>query len=1664
MARENNQLQPCPLIQMDLDKTNRVIDWRRGEYRRALNMHFKRDGEMMLVTMDGMVEIPWNRPAGTNEPVGEWQDANLDSAFICFKNSNGNHSIVEIKKNLTVEVIFQSSALEFNLDMGGGALIYEKSIVAAGPGHEIKMLDYLRKIDAAKFVKLTVFLPTSPDVVDQRTFAGTVLLNGVVQATSAGFYTATPGEVFSFTEMVRLFAAGFQADFPTQFTATGCGSWVELEALAVGDWTINLTYTDIIDAVVQPSAPVLWERLNTYMTPMNRWQVNLAKFSPMLAPEVRLINNPRKVARNLDGNCYQFAHRYRFRDGSYSAEGLFTEVVPVSAQVCGLVATPNSIEYDFSNDIPINNPQALAEIASVDIFVRIGTGLWKLARTLEKWEFVYNRTWMFHNDVLLQPFQDAVGPFPVQPQTYVPLRANSIAVATEPNDQATTRLVAAGVHEGFPSPCVPVDIAVSYSSADPNPSSWCTLELRIRVGDLSQDGNYASMQPVGKYGTDIVFGGLSPNDFVETAEARQTLPSGGFIVYVAGTSDYGISEQVILLPAMSCGTVVPTIVPGSRNALDLTVNGTNWASKCQREYRAGARVIIEEGGDIYQRVRIPIQSGRKSVIRFASHRCSASGTGDAYDLSSTSLEWQSTSTNVLGIGYLGQSGTTQGVYECEVDIPAGYTGVWNAGWSMVMSCASVPQTVNIPFKAINTYFIDDNGDDYGPTNDIRTTGTKAEKQISYVGSFDGLGQVIGGVWPAGNQIATIASTYPLAAEIVQGRSATDHNGYSFFSVGVNNLGGINYRMAWLSVTGDPLNPSGIVPAWMNLGVLGATFLTTVNGGNQNKWEGDLNTTNPLTGPATGDLNFTNRIAEYIVPNLGPPGCRDWIRTWLEGTVEDGVGNPLPGMSVVVQRGHNSVTAANGSFSIPFYGDCFVGDVVGANFNNRETDGIYLASTTACTVSFTGGGYSGPYLIDNYEAGMAYSDGVPFPVPLIIGTIVNASAAVSTFPRGWTGRVGLKLYDAHGRQTPVQPIGKEVEIAWKTQDLSTIDPVAYAPGTVLVGKPTLTFSINGPVPTPEFGSFVSYQFCVTRSTRYSRRLDWIIPSASYATEFIQGTGVGTGFNWTAYGSGSAKILVLFMDDSFLRFREINQQTALTDADREFIEISGPGWSYQRHDRAIIATNSSGATRFYDVEITGYRDGGLTIDAASIPEEIIGGEQITLYRPSLEVPEADGIIFYELPLAAYRINDPFGLPSWSTASGPLEGGDHWALPTQIPIRPGNDPLAVPPDVPWTSVTLTRYSQSASDLFPSLVPSTGRAWASIPDAATDYRRSMFRWSQPWYNGSGLAAVTANGIPTFYDIDFKEGGSDLGAIISARFIEDRLIFFGSGGATLSGYIGFVTSQSQGQELLASSSGFISQTREQAVKRGTSSPLSVQRWDTWMFAFDYANASFYAASVNGLDPKEVYGIQQWLRNEMDKFTGYPQPRVCIGVDDKRDEIWLTVEPRTIIVNGNDVEIGNFTIVFEAKNNRFVTFFGAAPRIYTRHKTRLFSVLGGRIWMHDADPAHPGRLYGVDQASHVEVVVNNPVECAWATFSSFGMKGTAEFNDADGEPNRSPLGRISFSPVMKVTSSGINADRGIPPDPGFGRLRSYALSTILTGAAGLKHRILGYLIRGIKTP
>lgn len=1606
-------------VGMDLDSSDLAIDASKGSYRFARNMRIYPKG--ILISMDGTLEVPWDQPLGVNTPVNDVWDSETDSTFIFFHNSLGNHTILRVfADTLAVHVVAQGDVFNFRKEsvISGDDYVFQELLQWTDPTNDPRQLDVKRADDTGKKLVLRVFFPLQPNNVDQRVFGAAIIdPQGAAVSVNGSFHVSTSSEVYGFTTMARAWADSFNATFGTWFTATSCGSFVEIEATSTGRWSVVLGYTDTVQGIIEPIKIQLWEYRNTYIHPFSRYQIDRAKFHPSNPPEVSVFNDPVRTDNRIERHVFQFCLRYVFRNGERSVEGPWTEVVAVSPSTYGASTAGNSILVDFSNDINLVDRSALEEVDQLEMLVKDVNGLWKSAIMLEKWEFIYGLTWVFRNDLQMAAYQGSSGgidePFPLNLQTWVPQRANAQTLISDPNNQDNIRGMFGGCVEGLPTPCIPADINITYNDTSIISGETCKVRVRVRILNAwpTNAGGDCLRQPITRIDKNapITFGGMQAgliNDYVDPSLLEQKIPAGGFTVYLAGTQHYGITTQRILMP--SSGAITGLVyVPGT------TVFDTSTASRRKAVYD----LMKSVDGDIWQEVEIiGVKPGQTYLLRIAEHRCSVLNDGSIYDLAGTTFAWQGTSSQTVMVGLNGQAGTTRNFYEARLEIPTGFTGTFDAGWAGVLDC-SYPTAIPLSERVVvRQYVRDADGTDYSaaPLFDVRTRGASAEKQLVVL--RDNVSVLFGTV-PA--YLASLGYTLPEA--LLVGKNApTDHNGHAFFPC----AGKSGKRTAWLSVTGDPLFPIGTFNGWV-AGLVNVSGLTICNDGNSPKWQGNLATANPLPGPITGNLTFTQNAAEYIVANIDP-NAQGKIRTWVDGSVLDQNGNPLGGIVVIIENGRVGRTDVNGAFSIPIYGDMNENSIIGANFNRRILDGLVFFADGFVNVTFPSLGFTSPPMnIFSFEDGATYSDGVHYLFGVEPAVVpVNATVG-GVWPRGWRGAFGIILYDQHGRITPVQKL-IDAYIPWPTEDLHRVNPVAYPVGTYITGLPDVNFQMNGAVPTPAYGRFVRYQFVATENTLHSFMLQWAIPSVDYISAWDEGTGAVI----TTAGSGTATEILLYFTDNFTRYRELNADTAGLDSSGNFIQYGQVGYEFTPGDRLIILTNSSGAViPFIDVAIIGQRGNAVVIQADSTLPILNGGENVIIYRPGLQDTSDGGRVYFEIPNASYAIIDPFGTPSWGTVSGILPGGDSYVIGTQIPVRPGF--VQGSTSTPWSVVNVNRQSTSISDYYPSNVQSLGRAHSEDPLAKTELITTRVRFSDPWVKGS-----TYNGLCTFNALDFRDANPKHGTVRFMAMLKDRVVCLCEGSISFSLYLGSVTSRAGNGVLTAATGAVISQVYDFAVEYGTINPESCRKYKNWLFAFDWNKGVAYRVSDNGFDSITVYLIDHTIQDLTREYDGLNRPRVNMGVNEKFDEVWLSFEARQKVVNGIDVEVGNKTFVFHDGANRWISMCDGVPNLYSRTRSKLIGILGPRIFVHDSTP-DAANIYGTQYPWGLRMVCNesSAMQKVW---QAAGVHGTAGFRFTEYNTNE---GQVALGGSVKRINGADYEATGIPRDQGgANKLRSKSIT------------------------
>lgn len=1555
---------------MNLDADPKAVSSKDGEYLSGNAFHMWPKG--YPIYMKGNTEVGWDQPLGVNKCIGTFWHNPSNTQFQWHWNSLGNHTIVRYYPKSganprRIDIIAQGS--EFNLKpdkkISGANMLDDEWLKWVDSGENrprqisVKLADNNNKKN-----KIAVYFPYEPNEVDQRVFGASILLGTTTVTANTNFYTATSSEVFYFPEMLVAWANAFNATF-TQFKATACNDHVELEAQLAGEWSVVPRLTDTVLGVIQPQVVMKWEYSNRYNAPWDYRQIDAARFMPVVPPMVSVINDKTRLVNDCAGHVFRFAYYYLLKDRYKSNMGAWSRVVS-PAPLCNGGYDGNTILVDLSQDANLSELTGIGEVDRIHLAVSIDGGPWVIGGDYPKAQWIYTRKIMWANNGIYPAIDEAQF---TETENASPIIAYSQEQFSSPVDPDNIRIAYGGCKEGHETPCIPVKLNVVIEDGDLSGQEMCELELLINVVNPWATGPFVMNQPVCVYDNDngYCFGGITSTDHVDTAVRGQRLgtvdnPNTGFVAYIEGLDVYGVSTQVFFPGSVS--TAQLTFIPNT-TVLDLTKVG-GAANPASRTHRAAYRDFVQGGGIVAQRIRLMVPTGRRVKIKLTSHKCAPLDDGTFYDISSPTGAWRGSSTFGCGFNDLGFAHSTASFYEMDVDVPTGTTSLY-VGTCGVMASASpsAPLSTN---GFICGYYLDDDGRDYSLGNDVRTKGTKAERQLGLVQAFDAVNLVVTTVTPGGAAVATIANMYPLAAEICNGRSVTDHNGFWF--VPVRDFT-VNYRlrMAWVSITGNLASPSDSGFAISPTGVTSSNGTATIcNDGTDNKWRGDIDPIAALAGPDTTSILMTNGFAELIIPNLNPD-ARDRIRTFVEGTITTPGGMALPGIKVTMANGHTAATNQDGSFSVVAYGDMAAGNVVGANFNNRLSGSLLFSFNGACSLVFTtGNNYSGPVNITQFEDGLAYSEQVHFPMPDSPYTASLSSLLTGAINgRGTTFQVGLKLYDRNGRQTPVQILGL-VRIPALTEDLHDIDPIAYPPGTFKFGLARIEWELLGTVPTHPDIEYVRLQFCRGADQRSSFRFEWVAAYAMYVNGINETTN-----NPILSNPVEAKEIYLNIGDNLQRYRDINTQDTQIDANGDVVAFGQLGYTPSLGDRIqILTVNGVSLTPLRDFVVRGARGSFIVIaNEPNLPDFTGKTIGFRVYTPGTEVTVSDskryGIPFFELPEDSVEITNPFTNPQFAATSGQLHGGDTFRIATAIPVRPGFIPNQTPGSTaPWSTVVVTRETSSVIDSIAIRVPSLGRPWYADPQSKYELRGTLIRVSDVWLPGTGTngscrfrAGNSGTGNPSCGTITSM---NELNGVVGCLCTVKSFAFYPGQTVSQTGDGVFI---SQGKQIL----GWI---RDYAVEAGTQDPSSVVVERTsagsWVKFWDARRSQVVRLSVNGFDPME-YDLGQKF-NQIDQSYQGKDYVVVAGANTIHKEYWITFEPKSVVVNNIDVDAGARTLIFYEPTNSWICEYPVMPEMYGRTENEQQTFLNSRMWVQD-DNETRGLFNGTKFPFRCKVALNS---------------------------------------------------------------------------------------------
>lgn len=1603
-----------------------------GSYREAWNVHVGiSEGNKggIPVKTKGNQQIAWPAPGGTNRCIGTYWDEGSRMVYAFIYNSNADHTIIRLNTvTNAVEVVAQDYILNFQED----SLITGVELVGSGtPDREyLYWTDYdneLRKINVEKALNVrrnngvirVYFDRTFDPTLLSRGFTMTPFLNGVPQASVA--FSVTVAQVADYYDMLNAFANGWNANAfaNLRFTAKVCGDYVELTETGTGiaDW-VGGQATDFLasGAFVQTFVPTVW--WNRYTDRLDYQLISRAKFPPECEPSVAIITDQSKQFNYISRKSFQFAVAYRYDDGEATRLSPYSIVTYDTNAGCdpSSAVRNNCIEIDFASELlpiePVITTTATTRctgVKEVEVFMRLadnGQGVpsvWYSVEVLPIERWAYTKKFRFYND---GQYAVADPAYTVQNYDFVPIKSKSMEVISDRG--GNHRMADGGLIEGYDNPCIEANIALDFVPDPVTNTRDVVAKIRILNVYADQPG-YAFHQPIVNLGKDtqggisnaqITYGGfgqfsltpLTRGEYVQDVGTayEQYLPEGGFVVYLAGTPYWAISEQIV--PTVTDGTnsYTPTVL--ADNVFNADREGYS-LTPYRRRYRSAIHDAIDPpvgysvSQPIHSVVRIKNVPPGTYVLRVASNWCSFGdvlGKGSAYDLNGAGRQWQRTSMPISGINQ-------QEVTEIVVVVPATGTGDIDAtpgpdNYIEVADLTNARPNLFNTFGTKNTigYAYDNGAQADSPTNPL-WGGTPMEKQRVYfrlvdVGNvvlqyasvaFNGLwGSILTGSWP------TIFDDFKN-----EGYVRTDHNGFFWFTAPIASLSMSTYRMACVGVSGNPATPG----TYNNLAGTFTNFNVAYDFGDA-YYDGLYN---GVLTPNTGNIGgTTGRGAFSVVGYNNNQSVYDICQTTISGRCVDANGVGIPGVNVVFTNGSFTTTSASGTYQIIVWGDSE------ANIDSR-IDRLIFSGVGRCTYDIPNPNQL--VAINWFFLNQAYSRNVFWFQPDTLITIVSGQV-IGRWKRGGKEQFGIVYKDEAGRMTfVVSNEGLNQYVPFYTEDLNKFDPYTYpVAGTYNTGNPVISWTLDSPVPVPTHGRFSHYQWFRTKDTALNFWLQWVAKEVIYSERWDETTGapVATTFN-------DPDVTEIYFDlENLTDYQNENTDSML-------------GYVYQPGDRLRLIADHNGVfyQGYYDVPITGQRGQYVVIEADGALPELERGVFFEIYTPKLQTTEA---LFYELVGECYEIIDPYGAnPTHSVTSGVFPAGDAWFRPRQMPAGP-------------LRYTYSIESQSVSDFFASKVESIGRL--SIIDASAKQleRPTAIRLTNPY-----LPNTDTNGLSQFEGLNIREFDRSFGLINALVITGDRMLCICANRKTVAIYVGqAVIRDVSGQTFLAISDDVLGNNRPLEYNAGTINPESVVVNRNAVYFFDNSIGEVLRATEAGIFPISDYGMRTYWSTTSKNLRDVPGAKFPATYDRFHEEYIISVPTYELDSQNDSVLnlVGGRTAAFYdpgTDSRSWSGFYNFYPEFMSVAGQLYVSFKDGQPYLHNT--GNYTEFYGITYPARIKMVANmEPSRVkTWLslTLESLWKWGATMVNDRGQETS---LASTAFSDMEGQQKADIRRDQNTP--------------------------------------
>lgn len=1334
------------------------------------------------------------------------------------------------------------------------------------------------------------------------------------------------------TNVISKIAQGIALNFNVDHKITGINLIGDLLYWTEDNWE-EPKKINYVQAIAGTGAYANVDGANTFTTGQLNLQeyIYALKTPPLYPPSVIYETDATRNTNYMTGFLFQFKYRFLFDDHEKSAFS------PISLVALPALNTAFGTGTILNNKIKLGINTGTAIVYKIEIAMRIGnTGDFQSIVVLDKKDqfgnipdavspSVLNYDFGFYNDGVYNnvDLRDSDKLFDNVPQ-----------LASSQELIEPTRISYGDCTDGYdPVPIVAEldvefkDIVLNTWTIRCQANSATSLHsggVRIRspwTDGVDNQGNIMCQPIWNTNGNATVFGGTCVNrsgdghlkigvgDTNLIGSYNQILPLGGFVFYLAGTNNYGISRQHFIDPG---GSTMSNSADGSYFILNGT-EGNNPSPGCQSSLNNINFYLYQ--GLVYSDVSISNVAAGDYVLRVADHVTKAS------QLNDTALAYQKKSTYTVQIGGVSATELRLSITDTGVTATANVNGtIVNVPITVTGNVIDIGETVILDMTESRNVRYSNCINGYAYDHDLSTM------ELSKI---DITADAIGGAF--NNALVLANSMNPWNSNTPY--MYADHNGFYFF--------GRSYSVT----TGT--NTHNVQATQLASGVISTTSLTY----------------SPVPSGPWREANH----GQDITPIAN--GLFNASRTILTANVVESGAFPLQNIAVTVTRGKFALTGSDGIAKIIIYSDTSIANVrkdfIYYKTENKLFFDSYIPPNDYFDIAFG--------IVGSISGGPNYAGVYNFTFPIVLQTVIakliGQDAASSNLKRGGTYQYGIVYYD-HGNRSGTTNTNNlsalTTAISGNKNGLRLYVPfyteLNPATGAIYGGEePTVDWSIYNQPPAWA----THYQWVRTKNSANNRYLQFIVDALGYTdnngVSTTYGSSNATRINFelkniTDYNANNANpsppvdgIGIVYdwinkpSDDHVRLIRDSNGIFYSTYIDTQVV-------NYKPTSMTLVIQNSP------SIPNLGFQNGLL----------------FEVYNPKLQVPANEELFWeigecYEVGDAGLSTRfhkgpttdqaGPFTpdpttgtLVSATPATGTFIGGD-----TYYRIR--NMLYQVPTSSAVAYKTYIIEDASVSDFYPSMVSDIGRENKFDPD-----ERKVRRLSTIFFSEIYIPETNVNGLSNIYDLNFEEYELRYGAIKKLYNEDHRLNVLQQlkcGQIPVNQNIVF---DNQGNQQVMTTEKVLNQIVYYKGEYGIGDhPESFAVYGGLKFFIDANRLAILQLANNGIVPVSENEMYIYFVDLLEKYRNDKNSFIYGVIDVAYSNYIAAFETIT--------DSPGVTEAYTYDTNRWQQGFSYLPDFMCASGKGLVSFKNGQLYLHDSNTLY-NNFYGVQYNSEIDLVGN----------------------------------------------------------------------------------------------